>query len=115
MLDPTNEAAWPQAEHTSGERVHIRYGHLAIIASFQGPNSACDVELPLGLTSGLGRDRGESGGLRGVLVAPARRREKLGRLFIGIVGSGCTRSRIMRLGLVRVRTVDIKGTGGITG
>ena len=80
-----------------------------------GPNSTCDVGLPLGLTSGLGRDRGESGGLRGVLVAPARRREKLGRLFIGIVGSGCTRSRIMRLGLVRVRTVDIKGTGGITG
>ena len=80
-----------------------------------GPNSACDVGLPLELTSGLGRDRGESGGLRGVLVAPARRREKLGRLFIGIVGSGCTRSRIMRLGLVRVRTVDIKGTGGITG
>ena len=80
-----------------------------------GPNSACDVALPLELTSGLGRDRGESGGLRGVLVAPARRREKLGRLFIGIVGSGCTRSRIMRLGLVRVRTVDIKGTGGITG
>ena len=80
-----------------------------------GPNSTCDVALPLELTSGLGRDRGESGGLRGVLVAPARRREKLGRLFIGIVGSGCTRSRIMRLGLVRVRTVDIKGTGGITG
>ena len=80
-----------------------------------GPNSACDVGLPLELTSGLGRDRGESGGLRGVLVAPARRREKLGRLFIGIVGSGCARSRIMRLGLVRVRTVDIKGTGGITG
>ena len=81
----------------------------------RGPNSACDVGLPLELTSGLGRDRGESGGLGGVLVAPARRREKLGRLFIGIVGSGCTRSRIMRLGLVRVRTVDIKGTGGITG
>ena len=81
----------------------------------EGPNSACDVALPLELTSGLGRDRGESGGLRGVLVAPARRREKLGRLFMGIVGSGCTRSRIMRLGLVRVRTVDIKGTGGITG
>jgi hypothetical protein len=80
-----------------------------------GPNSACDVGLPLELTSGLGRDRGESGGFGGVLVAPARRREKLGRLFIGIVGSGCTRSRIMRLGLVRVRTVDIKGTGGITG
>jgi len=80
-----------------------------------GPNSTCDVALPLELTSGLGRDRGESGGLRGVLVAPARRRVKLGRLFIGIVGSGCTRSRIMRLGLVRVRTVDIKGTGGITG
>ena len=79
------------------------------------PNSTCDVALPLELTSGLGRDRGESGGLRGVLVAPARRRVKLGRLFIGIVGSGCTRSRIMRLGLVRVRTVDIKGTGGITG
>ena len=79
------------------------------------PNSACDVGLPLELTSGLGRDRGESGGFGGVLVAPARRREKLGRLFIGIVGSGCARSRIMRLGLVRVRTVDIKGTGGITG
>jgi len=81
----------------------------------KGPNSACDVALPLELTSGLGRDRGESGGLRGVLVAPARRRVKPGRLFIGIVGSGCTRSRIMRLGLVRVSTVDIKGTGGITG
>ena len=80
-----------------------------------GPNSACDVGLPLELTSGLGRDRGESGGFGGVLVAPARRREKLGRLLIGIVGSGCARSRIMRLGLVRVRTVDIKGTGGITG
>ena len=86
-----------------------------LVISKRGPNSACDVGLPLELTSGLGRDRGESGGFGGVLVAPARRREKLGRLFIGIVGSGCTRSRIMRLGLVRVRTVDIKGTGGITG
>ena len=85
------------------------------VRSTLGPNSACDVELPLGLTSSLGRDRGESGGLRGVLVAPARHHEKLGQLFIGIVGSGCTRNRIMRLGLVRVRAVDIKGTGGITG
>ena len=66
----------------------------------QGPNSACDVGLPLELTSGLGRDRGESGGLRGVLVAPARHREKLGCLFMGIVGSGCARSRIVGLGLV---------------
>ena len=52
------------------------------------------------LTSGLGRDRGESGGLGGVLEAPARRREKLGRLSIGIVGSGCARSGVARLGLV---------------
>ena len=88
---------------------------LYLLFALGRPNSACDVGLPLELTSGLGRDRGESGGFGGVLVAPARRREKLGRLFIGIVGSGCTRSRIMRLGLVRVRTVDIKGTGGITG
>ena len=63
-----------------------------------GPNSACDVGLPLELTSGLGRDRGESGGLRGVLVAPARHREKVGFLFMGIVGSGCARSRIVGLG-----------------
>ena len=96
-----------------GSSANTDPGHRA--GTDQGPNSACDVALPLELTSGLGRDRGESGGLRGVLVAPARRRVKLGRLFIGIVGSGCTRSRIMRLGLVRVRTVDIKGTGGITG
>ena len=66
----------------------------------KGPNSACDVGLPLELTSGLGRDRGESGGLGGVLEAPARHREKLGRLFIGIVGSGCARSGVARLGLV---------------
>ena len=66
----------------------------------QRPNSACDVGLPLELTSGLGRDRGESGGLRGVLVAPARHREKLGCLFMGIVGSGCARSRIVGLGLI---------------
>ena len=65
-----------------------------------GPNSACDVGLPLELTSGLGRDRGESGGLGGVLEAPARHREKLGRLSIGIVGSGCARSGVARLGLV---------------
>ena len=65
-----------------------------------GPNSACDVGLLLELTSGLGHDRGESGGLRGVLVAPARHREKLGFLFMGIVGSGCARSRIVRLGLI---------------
>ena len=66
----------------------------------RGPNSACDVGLPLELTSGLGRDRGESGGLGGVLEAPARHREKLERLFIGIVGSGCARSGVARLGLV---------------
>ena len=64
----------------------------------RGPNSACDVGLPLGLTSGLGRDRGESGGLRGVLVAPARHREKLGQLSTGIVESGrmLVRSRELR-------------------
>ena len=100
-------------DHVGHCQSHGRW--LRIMLCSKGPNSTCDVALPLELTSGLGRDRGESGGLRGVLVAPARRREKLGRLFIGIVGSGCTRSRIMRLGLVRVRTVDIKGTGGITG
>ena len=55
----------------------------------EGLNSACDAGLPLELTSGLGRDRGVSGGLRGVLVAPARHREKLGRLSMGFVGSGC--------------------------
>ena len=64
------------------------------------PNSACDVGLPLELTSGLGRDRGESGGLGGVLEAPTRHREKLERLSIGIVGSGRARSRVARLGLV---------------
>ena len=69
-------------------------------ARHTGPNSACDVGLPLELTSGLGRDRGESGGLRGVLVAPARHREKLGPLLMGIVGSGCARSGTMGLGLV---------------
>ena len=101
---------WGRFKWPGGVSVPTEIEHEA-----RRPNSTCDVALPLELTSGLGRDRGESGGLRGVLVAPARRREKLGRLFIGIVGSGCTRSRIMRLGLVRVRTVDIKGTGGITG
>ena len=65
---------------------------------WRGPNSACDVGLPLELTSGLGRDRGESGGLRGVLVAPARHRVKLGCLSMGIVGSGhmLARSREFR-------------------
>ena len=53
-----------------------------------GPNSACDVRLLLELTSGLRRDRGESGGLRGVLVPPARHRVKLGSLSTGFVGSG---------------------------
>ena len=53
-----------------------------------GPNSACDVRLPLGLTSSLRHDRGESGSLRGVLVALARHRVKLGQLSMGIVGSG---------------------------
>jgi len=63
-----------------------------------GPNSTCDVALPLELTSSLGRDRGESGGLRGVLVAPARHREKLGQLSTGIVESGrmLVRSRELR-------------------
>ena len=74
--------------------------HNQPVWKFGGPNSACDVGLPLELTSGLGRDRGESGGLRGVLVAPARHREKLGCLFMGIVGSGCARSRIVGLGLI---------------
>ena len=81
-----------------------------------GPNSACDVVLPLELTSGLGHDRGEPGGLGGVLVAPARLREKLGQLFVGIVGSGCARSGIAGLiGLDQVRMMDIKGTGGPRG
>ena len=53
-------------------------GMFASRISRWGPNSACDVGLPLELTSSLGRDRGESGGLRGVLVAPARHRVKLG-------------------------------------
>ena len=34
------------------------------------------------------------------LRAPARHREKLGHLFMVIVGSGCARSRITGLGLV---------------
>ena len=38
----------------------------------EGLNSACDVGLLLELTSGLGRDRGESGGFGGVLVAALR-------------------------------------------
>jgi hypothetical protein len=80
----------------------------------RGPNSACDVGLPLELTSGLGRDRGESGGLGGVLVAPSRHREKLGRLSIGIVGSGRARGGYRGIGLGRNGTMGIKGTGGIT-
>ena len=32
-------------------------------------------------------------------MAPERHREKLGRLFIGIVGSGCARGEIVRMGL----------------
>ena len=81
----------------------------------RGPNSACDVGLPLELTSDLGRDRGESGGFRGVLVAPARHREKLGRLFMGIVGSGCARSRIVGLGLVGTERWISRGLGGSQG
>ena len=76
------------------------------------------------LTSGLGRDRGESGGLRGVLVAPTRHREKLGQLSmgfvgsVGFVGSGyvCSdRDRVNYNGLGGAELVDIKGTGGPTG
>ena len=59
-----------------------------------GPNSTCDVGLPLEHTSSLGRDRGESGGLGGVLVAPARHHEKLGQLSIRFVGSGCVGGKI---------------------
>ena len=70
-------------------------GRLLHYPGTRGPNSACDVGLPLEVTSGLGRDRGESGSLRGALVAPARHREKLGCLYMGIVGSGCARSRIV--------------------
>ena len=77
-----------------------------------GPNSACDVGLPLELTSGLGRDRGESGGLGGVLVAPARHREKLGRLFMGIVGSGRARGGIVELGLVGTERWVSRGLEG---
>ena len=72
-------------------------GWMCVVA-LRGPNSACDVGLPLELTNGLRRDRGESGGLRGVLVAPARHRVKLGQLSTGIVESGrmLVRSRELR-------------------
>ena len=75
---------------------------------------ACDVGLPLELPSGQERDRGVSGGLRGVLVAPAMHREKSGRLSIGFVGSGCVCGEIARMGL-GARLVDVKGTGGLAG
>ena len=81
----------------------------------KGPNSACDVGLPLELTSGLGRDRGESGGLGGVLVALARHREKLGLTSIGFVGSGCARSGIKVLGLVGSDRWISRGLGGLQG
>ena len=64
-----------------------------------GPNSACDVGLPLELTSGLERDWGVSSGLGGVLTASARHREKLGLLSIGFAGSGCARVEMVQMGL----------------
>ena len=67
------------------------------------------------LTSGLGRDRGESGGLRGVLVAPVRHRKKPGCLFMGIVGSGCARSRIVGLGLIGSERWISRGLEGSQG
>ena len=89
-------AGWPPGIGSSVNKGNLSYA--------QRPNSACDVGLPLGLTSGLGRDRGESGGLTGVLVAPARHRENLGQLFMGIVESGCM--------LVRSRELRWRGKSG---
>ena len=51
----------------------------------------------------------------GVLWAPARHREKLGRLFMGIVGSGCARSRIVGLGLVGSERGISRGLEGSQG
>ena len=49
-------------------------------------------------------------------MAPARHHEKLGQLFMGIVGSGCAHSRIVGLGLVGTeRWISRGSTGGITG
>ena len=89
----------PDAARDAGLKVRVAPGSFEVLGfripvvlccweSGRGPNPACDVGLPLELTSGLRRDRGESGGLRGVLVAPARHRVKLGRLSMGFVGSG---------------------------
>ena len=79
-------------------RKHVVTGRFVATGGNSGPNSACDVGLPLELTSGLRRDQGESGGLRGVLVAPARHRVKLESLSVGFVGSGrmLVRSRELR-------------------
>ena len=76
----------------------------------------CDVGLPLELTSGLERDRGVSGSLRGVLVAPARHHEKLGRLSIyRICGVRLCVWRDRVNGLEGAGLVDVKRTGGLTG
>ena len=45
-------------------------------------------------------------------MAPARHRGKLARLFMGIVGSGCTRSRIVGLGLVGTERWISRGLEG---
>ena len=49
-------------------------------------------------------------------MAPARHREKLRRLFMGIVGSGCARNSIVGLGLVgteRWISRELEGSQGI--
>ena len=48
-------------------------------------------------------------------MAPARHREKLGRLFMGIVGSGRARGRIVGLGLVGTERRVPRGLEGSQG
>jgi hypothetical protein len=49
------------------------------------------------------------------MVAPARHREKLGRLSIGFVGSGCARSGIEVFGLVGSDRWISRGLEGLQG
>ena len=49
-------------------------------------------------------------------MAPTRHHEKLGRLFMGFVGSGCSRSGIVGFGLIgsdRWITRGLEGSQGI--
>ena len=48
-------------------------------------------------------------------MAPARHRDKLGRLFMGIMGSGCSRSRIVGLGSIGTERWISRGLEGSQG